>query len=283
MIIHHTAYDKIDFSKYKRVFIFGCSFTNYHAWPTWANILSMEAKNAEYVYNLGETGGGNLFISSQVMAASLKYKFDTNDLVLLMWSTHCREDRYRETRWYLPGNIWTQNIISEDFVKEWACPKGYIVRDLALMAFTKTFLSNSPADAVLLKSVEPTYDQKLFDGVGYEDVIGLYKDTIADYPEPLYSFVNDGHGGWINGHEYYWPGVGSSTDAKKFQDYHPNPLMYMDFLTRIGFKLSENTAQNVMQMNDELRGIDDFKSLRGWRNAVIQRSVPCNIDNPHIF
>jgi len=283
MIIHHTDYDKVDFTKYKRIFIFGCSFTNYFSWPTWANILSLECTQLPEIFNIGQTGGGNLFISATVTAASLHYKFTKDDLVLLMWSTHCREDRYRDTGWTTPGNIWTQNIISEEFVKEWACPKGYIVRDLALMTMTKSYLMSQPCDAILLKSVEPTYDRRLFTGPGYEDVLTLYREMILDYAPPLYSSVHDGRGGWINGHEYYWPGVGGSSNDKKFSDYHPNPDMYMDYLTSIGFKLSDNTVQTVHEMTRQLKSIDQYSELRKWRNGILQRLVPKNIDNPHII
>ena len=46
----------IDFNKYKRVFAFGCSFTNY-IYPTWADLIMHEMPSAE-CYNFGKAGGG---------------------------------------------------------------------------------------------------------------------------------------------------------------------------------------------------------------------------------
>jgi hypothetical protein len=94
MIIDYRNYKEIDYKKYKRVFIFGCSFTKYE-WPTWANILSYEMPDAE-IYNFAQSGAGNLFISERVIAANQRYRYNKDDLILLMWSTHSREDRYIE-------------------------------------------------------------------------------------------------------------------------------------------------------------------------------------------
>ena len=44
----------------KRIFTFGCSFTNY-LWSTWANILGYEFREAEF-YNFGKSGAGNQYI-----------------------------------------------------------------------------------------------------------------------------------------------------------------------------------------------------------------------------
>ena len=44
--------------KFKRAFVFGCSFTQYY-WPTWADILGREFNKFE---NWGQCGGGNQFI-----------------------------------------------------------------------------------------------------------------------------------------------------------------------------------------------------------------------------
>jgi hypothetical protein len=63
----------VDFTKYKRFFAFGCSFTCY-IWPTWADVVSKEMPQAKF-YNLGKTGAGNLCISSKVAEANNRFKF----------------------------------------------------------------------------------------------------------------------------------------------------------------------------------------------------------------
>lgn len=266
MIIDYRNYKNIDFKKYKRVFIFGCSFTKY-SWPTWANILALETPDAE-IYNFGQPGAGNLFISERTIAANQKFRFDKNDLVLVMWSTHSREDRYIEQGWETPGNIFTQGFYPEDYVKKYACVKGYVVRDLALMTMLKNSLDLLPCDAVMLKSVEPDYDRKLFSGYEFDELVELYRDVIYSMGLPLYHYVHNGQGGWINGHLYHWPSISYSSYDTPFQDYHPNPSMYMDFLLKSDFVISEKNQEIVKNYTEELKQLKDRDSIEKWFNKI---------------
>lgn len=269
MILDHRKYNEIDYKKYKRVFIFGCSFTAYEMWPGWAEILCLEMPDAEK-FNYGKQGGGNLFISSMVAYANQKHKFNKDDLILLMWSTHCREDRYKETRWVTPGNIFTQNEISADFVKEWACVKGYLVRDLSLMSLTKSYIENLPCDAVMLRAVDPDSDERMYMGPGHlDDVIDFYRDIVFDTAPTLHSFVNDGRGGWINGHHYY-----QGNNTKMFSDYHPNPELYMEYVQHIGFQLSDETVKQVIEVNHQLLAIEQSESIKRWRRQLYKTLLP---------
>lgn len=274
MIINHRNYKDIDYKKYKRVFIFGCSFTKY-SWPTWANILAYEMPHAE-IYNFGQTGAGNLFISERVIAANQRYRYTKDDLILLMWSTHSREDRYIEDGWETPGNIFTQGFYSEEFVKKYSCVKGYVVRDLALITMIKNNLENFPCDSVMFKSVEPEYDKNMFMGNAFEEVIDLYKDVIYSMGLPLYHFVHNGKGGWINGHLYHWPSISYSSYDNPFQDYHPNPAMYMDFLLKSDFVLSAETQEKVNKYNEELLSLKDRQSIDDWFKKIVDSNPKYN-------
>lgn len=280
MIINYRNYKDIDYKKYKRVFIFGCSFTKYE-WPTWANILAYEMPDAE-IYNFGQSGAGNLFISERVIAANQRYRYTKDDLVLLMWSTHSREDRYIENGWETPGNIFTQGFYTEEFVKKYSCVKGYVVRDLALITMIKNSLQNFPCDSVMFKSVEPEYDKKLFMGNAFEEVIDLYRDVIYSMGLPLYHFVHNGKGGWINGHLYHWPSISYSSYDTPFQDYHPNPSMYMDFLLKSEFVLSEDTQQKVRRYNEELLKLKDRQSIENWFKKIADSNTRYN-HNIHLI
>ena len=86
-----------DLSKYKRLFTIGCSFTEYF-YPTWANILSKSMPDAEF-FNLGLCGTSNPFIANRLVEANLKFKLCETDLVIIMWTTTCRETHYVRGRW----------------------------------------------------------------------------------------------------------------------------------------------------------------------------------------
>lgn len=263
MIIDYRKYKNINFKKYKRVFIFGCSFVTW-IWPTWAEIITYEMPDAE-VYNFGAEGGGNLFISERLIAANQRYKFTDKDLILLMWSTFSREDRYIKTGWQTPGNIWTQNFYDKKFIKKYVCVKGFIVRDLGLMALTKNTLEYLPCDSVMLKSVDPEYDERYYDGEDpINEVTDLYRNVIYDMPMTLYDHQKTPEGGWFNGHFYHWSSISYSSPKTPYQDYHPNPEMYLNYLIKLGFNISLDIKEEVRNFTKELLSIKEREAIVQW-------------------
>ena len=78
----------------KRLFTFGCSFTNYVR-PTWADLLHNKYKSdLEVSYNFGIPASGNSCIASRVSEAHNKFNFQSGDLVAICWSSIMREDFY---------------------------------------------------------------------------------------------------------------------------------------------------------------------------------------------
>lgn len=249
----------IDFSKYKRFFAFGCSFTGY-CWPTWADILSKEMPNAEF-YNCGKSGAGNLFISIRALEANLKFNFNKDDLVIVMWSTFCREDRYYNNYWHTPGNIFTQQEYDEKWVKKFADPKGYLIRDLSLITMATSYLKSLPCTTITLASTPYWYQQhedfdysKKDDGE-IKDILDSFKETINQTPQCLFDLEMKGI--WDNGHVYIW-------NKNKVDDYHPNPWRYRCYLEKLGFNLtekSENYAKEATIMLHRTKTRDEILSL----------------------
>jgi hypothetical protein len=231
----------IDFSKYKRFFAFGCSFTGYN-WPTWADILSKEMPQAEF-YNMGYSGAGNLMISARITEASIKFKFCETDLLMPMWTTFCREDRYFHNAWSCPGNIFTQQTYSEDFVKKFADPKGYLIRDLALITLTTGYLKSLPCDIIPLASVPYNYQNE--DDASVLPILESYKDITNQTPPCLFELEMNNH--WTNGHEYYDPNHGHR------QDYHPDPLRYRSYLEKLGMPLTDLSQTFAQESYNKLK------------------------------
>jgi hypothetical protein len=132
----------LDLSKYNRFFAFGCSYTSYTL-PTWADIVAAEIPDAEY-YNFGQGGSGNLLINNRIAQANLKYNFNETDLVIVMFTAICREDRYIDGAWQTHGNIYNQEYYDNSFVKKYCDPFGYLIRDAALIEMTQTYLQSLP-------------------------------------------------------------------------------------------------------------------------------------------
>lgn len=239
----------IDFKKYKRIFAFGCSFTGY-SWPTWADVISFEAKEAEY-FNYAKAGSGNLLISLKVSEANERYKFCESDLVMIMWSTFCREDRWVDGRWLANGNIWNSNLYSDKWVKEFADPLGYLVRDHALITLSTSFIKNLPCDNLILRStpfdlteLELTTTEK--QSTVYETLVRLYRTDYDQMPRTLYDYL----GRWDKcQHEFYDDG----SSAILRNDSHPHTSVYADYLEHIGIRLSDSTHEWAHEADVKLK------------------------------
>jgi len=245
--------DNIDLSKYKRFFAFGCSFTGYW-WPTWADVLAKDMPQAEF-YNMGYCGAGNLMISNRIYEANLKLKFNKDDLVIVMWSTFCREDRYINNRWECPGNIFTQQVYSENFVKKFADPKGYLIRDLSLISYTKCFLESLKCDSITLLSVPLNFQNEDNE---VDSIIKSYSSTFETVPKPMLDLEFNGTWG-TSGVSYIFQG-------KPMWDYHPSPIRYRNYLEKIGFKLSLTSkifAENSTQNMSKAKSKEELVSLFG--------------------
>jgi hypothetical protein len=72
----------------RRLFTFGCSFTNYK-WQTWADIIGTQFEEFQ---NWGKSGAGNFFISSNLYECHSINKITKDDVVLIMFSSIDRFD-----------------------------------------------------------------------------------------------------------------------------------------------------------------------------------------------
>ena len=89
-----------------RLFTFGCSFTSY-MWPTWANIIAFDQQLE--LKNFAIAGMGNVGIMQRVLEADLKYKFTSEDKIMIMWTSWSREDKIIRNRYQCNGSIFSHN------------------------------------------------------------------------------------------------------------------------------------------------------------------------------
>jgi hypothetical protein len=229
----------LNFSKYKRFFAFGCSFTQYF-WPTWADIIAKEIPES---YNYGKSGGGNSFILYSLMEAHAKFNISKEDLVLIMWTNVTREDRYVNNHWITPGNIFTQSTYSDEFVEKFADIRGYYIRDLANIQAAKLCLDQTGADYDFMSMVpimspaqysyEPTTE--------FSDIELLYKDTINSIKPSIFETL----------HKFQWgifpQATGEYVSGKPFGDMHPTPDLHLSYILKTypGTNFSEDSISFV--------------------------------------
>jgi len=228
----------LNFQNYKRIFAFGCSFTSY-LWPTWADIIASECNNAKF-YNLGKSGSGNLSIACKVAETHNIFNFEKNDLVLIMWSSFTREDRWVGGKWLAAGNVYSNDIYDETFLRKYADPLGYLIRDLGLIYTTHKMLNSLNCDKLELYSY--SVKAKMGEGMPIDD-INQYKKLRRTYDNFVSNHINKNVSLWDyitkntfptgRGHSFV-----HSYDDKPSYDPHPNTFVYQKYLKHIGLNLS---------------------------------------------
>lgn len=244
------SFEWVDLSKFTRLITFGCSFTDYR-YPTWADIMARAMPQAEFI-NLGKGGAGNLYISNRVAKANRELTFTETDLIMIMWSTHCREDRFVNKRWLSPGNIYTQGEYPESFVKQFCDPLGYLIRDLSLIDLTNVYLDNLPCTHIGMLSVPFEYQQDLKNETTTE-VLETYKEVIDYFPPSM--FESEMNYNWTTNVVYEF-------NDKPMPDYHPTPLNYYNYLKSLGLELKDKALEYAAQSDMLLRTMKSIAQIR---------------------
>lgn len=256
MLYNNDNIQTIDLSRYKRFIAIGCSFTRYR-WASWADLLASEMPHAEYI-NVGKSGAGNMYIITALHQLKQKLQLNSNDLVAIMWSTYCREDRNLNSEWVTPGNIYTQNTYDEQFIQKFADFDWYMLRDTALISTTMHSLETAEFDCVAMEGVNLN-EQAYYAGLSDEEV--NIKVT-ADHNTLKPSLLSYNNGTWpvhysyINSPHKPWGGDGSL-----FEDYHPSAPVYRQYLQHLGFPLtplSESLSELSDSMMKQVQGDDVF-------------------------
>ena len=124
-----------------RIFTFGCSFTRY-LWPTWADIINYDLDNQSH--NWGICGIGNIAILHKMLECDLKHTFDSNDIILVNWSSWHREDRLvNPGLWQEGGNVFNNHNFDKSFISKYWNEHNDIVQTVsAIIMANKMFNIN---------------------------------------------------------------------------------------------------------------------------------------------
>jgi hypothetical protein len=282
----------------KRFFAFGCSATSCN-WPTWADIV---ARQYDEYQNWALPGAGNPFIFYSVMEAIKRNTITKDDTVMIMWTNIGREDRYVKGQgWITPGSIYNQTVYSQDFVRDYADPTGYLIRDMAHLSAVKSLLDtigcaykffttvpfNVPDDNIFkvfsidtkitklyaddIRSVAPSVFEIVFNFDWYSRP-GV-KDLAA--LEQQYNGVKgDAWPIWEDFVQQDWRGVArgirQEIDEKYFfskqllarTNTHLLPAEHLEYLDRVSdIVIDADTRRWVNEINTAILNGNDFKKL----------------------
>lgn len=285
----------------KRLFTFGCSFTDY-VWPTWANILGYEFRDAEF-YNFGKSGAGNQYIFNMIMQADASYNFTHNDIVIVQWTNVSREDRYfhagapilndsevQHGAWSTPGNIYSQDTYDEAWIEKYFSEYGALVRDLAFIKAAHGMLKHKTQWHFLQMNNLVHYVDQWDSNVKVEDsklprefgsksrvkqLRELYSETISNLQPSFYDVLYNNN--WAQKFK-----ADRKIVNKHFQDGHPHLLEHYDYLKRVfehnwrpstNEKVGELQKKWVKLMHDASATATDnkfsiYNMPTNWHNAI---------------
>ena len=226
-----------------KLYTLGCSFTQYWRWPTWADALGREFDQFE---NWGLCGAGNSYILWSLIECNQRNQLGPNDEVWIMWTNTSREDRYVKNQWVQGGNVyWTAGSeLPAEYVKKFACERGYLIRDMANIAAAKQLLDHWGCKYRFLSMVPLVHSNEQSD-LGFNpddsrgedhDVCELYKDVLSIVGPSALDVI-------FNGDWHSRPGIKCDFDPSR-RDFHPTPNEFVEYMEKVApGQISEATKQ----------------------------------------
>jgi hypothetical protein len=237
-----------------RLFTFGCSFTQYWRWPTWADALGQEA---DYFENWGVCGSGNSLIFYSLVECHQRHTINPNDTIYIMWTNTSREDRYVGNKWLEGGNVyWSAGSeLPKEYVRKFACERGYLIRDLTTIAAAKQLLDHWGCRYQFFSMV-PLSASNQQNQLGnnpddteyhYQDVINLYQNLLDTIEPSVYETVFGSK--WFSG-----LGILNAYDGRG-RDFHPTPVEHVQYLDTVAPELikQQSTRQWMQHWEDKIR------------------------------
>jgi hypothetical protein len=283
----------------KRLFTFGCSFTEY-AWPTWANLLSL---NFDYFENWGYRGIGNRGIAERVAECNIKNKFTKDDVIIVQWSTHLRNDWYhihnlpdgRPAGWKTSGSMFTNNnalLYNRQWIELFFHEPAYIMHTLNNIILVQGLLESTGATWYMTSitdfrdlAIDLTNEgyvnstNKLFDLYPeFKCYSSIWDDRTENWLTPFYDFASTcQEDSWYfkDDNNNLWKETHLSTQQYKkwvVQELGihlsiPNSIIdKLDKLDTI-VKNIKNTTDTMYEFTEKLEILDSFKEIN-WPEKI---------------
>lgn len=240
----------------KRLFTFGCSYSDYF-WPTWAEMLSTDF---DYFENWGQGGLGNRAIAERLAECCSLNDIGPDDTVIVQWSTHLRHDWYhvhdqpdnRPAGWKTFGSMFSQynaNVFTKQWCDMFFFEQAYIMHTLNSIRLAQGLLEStgckwymtSIGDVRNLGSdinANAQYgESRQFNDLNTNEFamsqlvpnFKFYETSIWDkhadhWLEPMHLLCNK------HQDDYWWFSGGSS---QPWKDTHPSPAQHLLWLEEV--------------------------------------------------
>lgn len=259
----------------KRLFVFGCSYTSY-AWPTWANLLEFEY---DHVENWAMAGLGNRAIAERIAECNVKSKFTKDDIVIVQWSSHLRNDWWhqesmpnRTIGWKTYGSIFNYHneaVYDEKWIKTFFYEPAYFMHTLNNIVLVQGLLEASGCQWYMTSMGDVREMGKdMRDKTGYGEKTTLVVNhkkgaehsaweilpDLKVYDKAIWDNYAD-H--WLMPMELFCQTCPELTydfvdwDGSKFIDLHPSPAQHLGWITQ-ELKDKLDLSDSTIQLSKEL-------------------------------
>ena len=130
-----------------RLFVLGCSFSNY-AWPTWADILGLEFDVYE---NWAFPGLGNRALAERLAEIHVHNHLTKDDTVIIQWTSHLSHDwhatdhRHQDNAgWKTSGSLFNyinEEVFDEKWIKTFWSENSYMMHTFNNILLAQNFLN----------------------------------------------------------------------------------------------------------------------------------------------
>jgi hypothetical protein len=171
-----------------------------------------------------------------------------------MWTSTSRQDHYVTNQWIDGGNVyWPGSPYPEEYLAEFACERGYLIRDLASIA-AATQLLNAWGCQARQVSMVPLRQTNLESGLGARgqivpltDVYQLYDSVLDSIGSSVFETVFDSN----------WRGRDGIADLTnpRARDFHPTPAEHLEYCDRVlpEFDIANTVRNSIIDRDTRLR------------------------------
>lgn len=206
----------------KRIFTFGCSFTEYF-WPTWADMILHNNDGVNY----GRLGGGYEQIMSNLVQCDLDYKLNSNDIVIIVFPNFLRWDLP-----FYPNMVCVGNMIMSHwykYINKFWTIDGVVYKNINLMYMIDTFLKSKNVTFKYSGMIDTyNYLDDVLREVKVDNKLLIHVNKIKKEINLLTDFYSFLH----NDNNLVWKKT-KKWKIDKWEDMHPRPIDHYKWLNDI--------------------------------------------------
>lgn len=242
----------------KRIFTFGCSFTQYK-WPTWADIILYENCGL----NVGMSGAGFDFILYRLMEVDRKFKLTPDDEIIIVYPSPIRLDLIigDPLVWKSYNQVFSTGITKKNDL--------YNIEGLLYKSYNNILLIHNYLSSKNLKfhygsminifdNVSNSFEQ-MYLSSNIIDLIKYVKDVVEFDLIDFYTYLNK------DKKEIVWI---KTKNFEKYTDYHPTTKDHFSWVKNIllpkidiELKITEEQIQKIDDLVYPICTIDEMNNF----------------------